>query len=320
MKVPEAQGVMQRRAGMHYHFRPEVFVQVEGATSFRFPDGAMMLLPTEVAVIPSGLPHVETALKADGGEGPPGTAFRNLVIGFDGNSVSMHLGRDAGEGRPEIEAINFFSTPDLRRLVELVEFLARAAQSGGPEREATVRGLALGLFASLAGLARAETPEPGGESRRIFQIKWLVRDQLQNPALKVSFIAQRLHCSADYLSHLFHKETGETLIHYIHRRRLSGAVEALDNPALTISEIAWACGFADAGYFTRVFRKHFGVTPQAYRKGLNDAAGGGGEARGSPPVGEARDIPGQKGGEDVLGAALTGEARAGLVAACDRVA
>lgn len=270
IKVPEPRSLMQRHAGMHYHFRPELFVQLEGATRFRFPDGEMMLLPDEVAVMPTGLPHGEAALPADIGGARTNAPFRNLVVGFYASSVSMHMARDFGGGRPDIETISFFSTPDLRRIVEMVEFLVQTSHSAGPQRETTVRGLSLALFATLADLAHAETPDVRHEPQRIFQLKWLVRDQLYNPELNVTFMAQRLACSADYLSHIFHKETGETLIHYIHRQRMRGALEVIANPALTVSEIAWACGFADAGYFTRVFRKHTGLTPQAYRKRLAD--------------------------------------------------
>lgn len=272
IKVPEARSLMQRHAGMHYHFRPELFVQMEGVTRFRFPDAEMMLLPGEVAVMPTGLPHGESALPAEVGENRPGMAFRNFVVGFYASSVCMHFARDFGEGRPDIETISFFCTPDLRRIVEVVEFLAQASHSAGPQREATVRGLSLALFATLADLTQAETPDVRHESRRIFQIKWLVRDQLYNPELNVTFMARRLGCSADYLSHVFHRETGETLIHYVHRQRMRGALEVITNSALTVSEIAWACGFADAGYFTRVFRKQTGLTPQAYRKRLAEEA------------------------------------------------
>lgn len=268
LKVPEAQALVKRCPEMHYHFRPEIFVQLEGATLFRFPEGKLLLRPGEVAILPAGLPHAEKTLNAEGGDGPGGAPFRNFVVGFYASTVSMHLARDFGTGKPDIETISFFSTPDLRRIVEMVEFLVQASQSAGPLREMVVKGLGMALFATLADLTRGETPDARQEPQRIFQIKWLVRDQLYNPELNVTFMAHRIGCSADYLSHVFHKETGETLIHYIHRQRMLGALEVIGNPALTVSEIAWACGFADAGYFTRVFRKHTGMTPQAYRKHL----------------------------------------------------
>jgi AraC-like DNA-binding protein len=266
VRVPRIAHLMQARPGMHYHLRPEIFLQLQGETRFRFPGRgeALGLLPGELAVLATGLPHGEEARP-----GPDGEAFRNLVVGFYSSSVSMHFGAATGDGRPDIGQIMFFPTPDLKRLVNLVDYLTLLGNSSTVEAESAVRGLTLAVLAVLAGLAHAEAPglhqEPRQEPQRIFQVKWLVRDQIYNHELNVILVAQRLGCSADYLSHLFHKETGETLIHYIHRQRINGAVQALVNPALSVSEIAWACGFSDPGYFTRVFRKHTGLTPQAYR-------------------------------------------------------
>ncbi|AHF91888.1 AraC family transcriptional regulator [Opitutaceae bacterium TAV5] len=262
VRVPHTTHLMQPRPGMHYHLRPEIFLQLQGETRFRFPGRgeALSLRPGELAVLATGLPHGEEARRGPGGE-----EFRNLVVGFYSSSVSMHFAADAGDGRPDIEQILFFPTPDLKRLIDLVDYLTLLGNASTAEAESAVRGLTLAMLAVLGDLARTETPELRQEPQRIFQVKWLVRDQLYNRELNVILVAQRLGCSADYLSHLFHKETGETLIHYIHRQRITGAVQALANPALSVSEIAWACGFSDPGYFTRVFRKHTGLTPQAYR-------------------------------------------------------
>ncbi len=260
--IPRPQHLMQRNPGMHYHFRPELFVQMRGATRFRFPAEEFLLLPGEIAIVPTGLPHAEKALA-----GEDGASFRNMVVGFYSSSVSMHFAMDAGMGRPEIETISFFSTPDLRRIIEQAEYIVQLRHSGASQASVAVRGMGLALLAVLADLTQTETPDERQEPHRIFLIKWLVRDQLCNPELNVTFIAQRLECSPDYLSHVFHKETGETLIHYIHRQRMTGAIEVLgNNSMLTVAEIAWACGFANAGYFTRVFRKHTGLTPIDYRR------------------------------------------------------
>jgi AraC-like DNA-binding protein len=260
---------------MHYHFRPEIFVQMNGATRFRFPLEEFLLSPGEIAIVPTGLPHAEQAMA-----GEDGAPFRNLVVGFCSSSVSMHLAVDSGSGSPVIESIRFHSTPDRRRMIEQAEYIVLLHHSGAAHAGIAVRGLGLGLLAVLADLAHAETPDAHHESPRIFRIKWLVRDQLCNPELNVAFLAQRLECASDYLSHVFHKETGETLIHYIHRQRMTGAIDVLGkHPELTISEIAWACGFVDAGYFTRVFRKHTGLTPLEYRRRAGqDMSGEGAES------------------------------------------
>jgi AraC-like DNA-binding protein len=85
----------------------------------------------------------------------------------------------------------------------------------------------------------------------------------------VQHIAEILGCSADYLSHLFHVETKERLTHYIQRIRIEGAILALETTSLNISEIAYAGGFADPAYFTRIFKQHKGLTPHEFRAQLD---------------------------------------------------
>jgi AraC-like DNA-binding protein len=247
---------------MVYQFRPAVHVQIQGCTRFRFPAEELVLSAGEIAVVPTGLPHSEKA--CDGATAEP---FRKLVVGFHSHSVSMHIAVDRGTGRPEVGAIQFYSTPELRRIVEQADYMVRLRHSVGAHAVIALRGIGIALMGVLADLSQTETPDERQEARRIFMIKWLVRDHLCNPELNVTFLAHRLECSPDYLSHVFRKETRETLIHYINRQRVKGAAEVLESDSvLTVSEIAWACGFADAGYFTRVFRKHTGLSPLAYRR------------------------------------------------------
>ena len=55
---------------------------------------------------------------------------------------------------------------------------------------------------------------------------------------------------------------------YINKIRLGAAAKSLrTHAALSVTEIAYQCGFSSAQYFTSVFKRHFGKTPQAYRNG-----------------------------------------------------
>ncbi len=54
---------------------------------------------------------------------------------------------------------------------------------------------------------------------------------------------------------------------FINKIRLNEASKRLnDLPAASATEIAYHCGFSSTQYFTTVFKRHFGKTPQAYRK------------------------------------------------------
>ncbi len=68
-----------------------------------------------------------------------------------------------------------------------------------------------------------------------------------------------------YLSKLFKEETGENFIDYVTDLRLEKAKELLKEGKLSIKELSWATGYPDQNYFSKVFRKKFGVTPTEFR-------------------------------------------------------
>ena len=56
-----------------------------------------------------------------------------------------------------------------------------------------------------------------------------------------------------------------TPVRYLNEYRLSRAEERLLATADKISAVAWKAGFESAGYFCRVFKKQYGVTPAEFR-------------------------------------------------------
>jgi transcriptional regulator GlxA family with amidase domain len=53
---------------------------------------------------------------------------------------------------------------------------------------------------------------------------------------------------------------------YVNRIRVSHALEIIRAENLPISDVALACGFSDAFYFSRVFKQHIGVPPSKVKK------------------------------------------------------
>jgi AraC-like DNA-binding protein len=248
---------------MHYHYRPEIFLQLQGRTDFQFPKESFSLLPDEVCVIPAGVSHGEIVYP---GESQP---FRNLVAGFYNNTLSLHFAYEARPNHPDIEVIEFFDAPNLDVFLTLSTSLSTTYHSQGPAREAVLKGLLIALIGYFRNIVETGTGQLNSDIGKVFKAKCLVREQFANPELSVQHIAELLGCSADYLSHLFHVETKERLTHYIQRIRIEGALLALETTTLNISEIAYAGGFADPAYFARIFKQHKGLTPQDYRTQLD---------------------------------------------------
>jgi len=200
--------------------------------------------------------------------GEEGKPFRNLVAGFYNNTISLHFAHEARPRKPDIEVIEFFDAPNLDVFLTLANAVVHAHAMQAPARDAVLKGLLLSLFGLFRNLVEAGSGRLNSDIGKVFQTKCLVREQFANPDLSVAHIAGQLGCSADYLSHLFHLETKERLIHYMQRIRIDGAILALDAGTLTISEIAYASGFSEPAYFARVFKQHKGVSPQEFRTQL----------------------------------------------------
>ncbi len=79
-------------------------------------------------------------------------------------------------------------------------------------------------------------------------------------------IAQHVGITEDYLTFCFRQELGTTPIEYLQRYRVNRAKQLLKEGQQTVTEIALAVGFSDSGYFSRIFRRETGVSPEVFRR------------------------------------------------------
>ena len=84
--------------------------------------------------------------------------------------------------------------------------------------------------------------------------------------LTVELLSAVVGLSSKHLIRIFKKHTGKTLMQYVEETRIDNAAVLLRSTNISIGEIANASGYEDALYFSKVFRKRFGVSPSEYRK------------------------------------------------------
>lgn len=84
-----------------------------------------------------------------------------------------------------------------------------------------------------------------------------------------SLTALARHCSLSpsRLANRFRSQSGQSLQRYSEALRMDRAKQLLAQTPATIAEVAAACGYADAFYFTRRFTRATGKSPSAWRKG-----------------------------------------------------
>ncbi|MEL6573901.1 MAG: helix-turn-helix domain-containing protein [Pseudomonadota bacterium] len=124
-----------------------------------------------------------------------------------------------------------------------------------------------------AAIALFATPGNGSpvdatlKSSQLRLVKSSVIRRLSDPSLSVEKIAQQNAMSVRNLHWLF-EENDETAWRFVVSERLKRCQKDLCNPAMcarSVTDIAFAWGFSDAAYFSRVFKEKFGTSPSQFR-------------------------------------------------------
>ncbi|NLB56665.1 MAG: AraC family transcriptional regulator [Lentisphaerae bacterium] len=82
---------------------------------------------------------------------------------------------------------------------------------------------------------------------------------------QVSFYAEKLHLTPKYFSTLIRQASGKTAGDWISEMLLLEAKVRLQNPNLTITQIAYDLNFSDPSHFGKFFKKQTGKTPLQFR-------------------------------------------------------
>ncbi|SHF57634.1 helix-turn-helix domain-containing protein [Chryseobacterium sp. OV279] len=102
----------------------------------------------------------------------------------------------------------------------------------------------------------------------VFRFRKLITSQIQN-LHSVKEYADLLSVSPNHLNKTIKNTTGKTASEIINESLLMEAKALLSLPHLSVSEIAFALGVDDVSYFSRFFKKHSGMSPSDYRKGID---------------------------------------------------
>ena len=79
-------------------------------------------------------------------------------------------------------------------------------------------------------------------------------------------LAAQIGLSGSYLSTLFRRETGQTITQFVTHCRIQKAKQLLSGTNLQVQTVAQHCGMVDRHYFSRMFKKETGMTPNQYRQ------------------------------------------------------
>lgn len=114
-------------------------------------------------------------------------------------------------------------------------------------------------------LKEEQKKEDKRQSQLIRNVHEIIQRHLGNPELNVELIARALSISSPSLYRNWKKENQESINKTITRLRFEEALKLIEE-GFSISEVSYSVGFNHLSYFSKAFKKAYGVSPQEYVK------------------------------------------------------
>ena len=124
---------------------------------------------------------------------------------------------------------------------------------------------AMRILDACTGYEYLKTLARGAEKQIDLRLSSYVDEHLTEE-LTVRVLCTHFHLSHSEIYSIFREYFETTPAEHIKERRLSVACRLLRETSLPVSEIARRCGIPDYNYFSKIFKKSFGISPREYRK------------------------------------------------------
>lgn len=105
-----------------------------------------------------------------------------------------------------------------------------------------------------------------GEAKRLVRQAMVYLHNNYTEPISRKDIAKHIGITEDHLTFCFRQELGITPIQYLQRYRINQSKRLLKESDQSITEIAFCVGFSDSGYFSRIFHREVGMSPERYRR------------------------------------------------------
>ena len=234
----------------HYHDLCEIYYMVSGECIYYINDVRYEISEGDVVFIPEGVVH-----KTDYGK----REHKRLLIECSSDYIpsplkstldtTVHIPRSLGFSDELYELLTKIEVEESERK----DFYTEA-------REALTSLLFYGI-ARAKNVLRDDSRRPS-----VKKIAAYVRQNFSSQITLASVAADNF-ISPEHLSRSFKQKAGKGFNEFLSEVRLEEAKKLLEaDNKMSISEIAYSCGFNDSNYFSDKFKKAYGIPPLKYRK------------------------------------------------------
>lgn len=239
----------------HYHPAYEIFYVSTGGTTFIIDDMSYPLYQGDFLIL------------------PPGKIHRSIYSTYDVTSrVELYV-------LPEIlpgvclnilnqYSIDFHRTFPLKhqsKMVNLLNLVEEEINGNSPYNMDLCIAYLTEIVIHISRHSKKIISQKSGDEAEIQQILNYIEENYAKD-LNISTLSAHFNISPSSLFKKFNQKTNIKLTDYINYTRTTKAMQFLSETDLSITEIAYKCGFNDSNYFSTVFKKYIGVSPNQFRK------------------------------------------------------
>lgn len=247
----------------HWHMEWEIMRIVQGTLHLYLDDGEIAAAAGDLILIGGGVVH---------GGVPENCVYECAV--FDPGALLMHTDGCKRYIRQALNHEIIFPQRISGREFPLLRRLARrlflGGQSDAAGRELAVLGALYEFFGALfeQSLFESASDAPARSREKMAQIKPVLEyiESAYASPISLEDLSRVAGMSPKYFCRYFQAVIRRTPMDYLNYYRVERACYQLDVSEASVTQVAFDCGFNDASYFIKQFRKYKGTTPKRYRR------------------------------------------------------
>ena len=253
---------------LHKHQFTELLIITRGSATHVIDDLEFNVSRGDVFIINAERTHGFTDLND--------LALVNVIFDKEGmgltnwNTTSLPGFRVMFNLEPEYRASHNFKSrlelngKDLESTISTVRKMTEEIEKKSPGYEVYTTGLFMQLITFLSRCyGKSRKPQSMSLLRLAESINFIEKEFTTD--ISIDELAEIAHMSSRNFQRVFTKTMGIAARDYIIELRLKHACTLLSRPDMLITDIAYESGFNDSNYFSRVFKKRYGLSPREYR-------------------------------------------------------
>lgn len=254
---------------MHWHSEFEINLVLKGTAEFVFNDEKYIVKEGDILILPPDILHAvypidnqELAYDA--------LVFNKLMLGTGSNDrSSAECILPIVNGTSKITILLPRDLPNHNEFEECAKRIFACAKKNHPRYDLLLKSELLHFFFLLednGNLIHHEASEISYSAIIRPSLEYMNEHFVEN--ITIEQLAQQIHLSKSYFMWCFKKAVGIGAIEYLTQLRLREARNLLISSQISISDVAYQCGYGNLSNFNRQFKKLVGCTPNEYRKKL----------------------------------------------------